>query len=83
MRYFIDEREVSEEEYKEKLRSQLYILITENVSNFLNSEEKRAFNNLSEFEKELAYHKITRKNFDKYYALEQQELRNYRFKKEK
>ena len=83
MRYFIDDREVTEEEYKEKLRSQLYILITENVSDFLSSEENRILNNLSEFEKELAYHKVTRKNFEKYYALEQQELRNYRFKKEK
>jgi hypothetical protein len=83
LRYFIDGKEVSEQEYQEKMKAQIYILITENIEHFLNSEEKKIFDNLSEFEKQLAYHMVSRREFNKYYGLNQQELRNYRFNKER
>lgn len=81
MKYYIDEKEVTEQEFKEKIWSQCIIHIINNHDAYF-KEMKHLYNQLSPLEKTLGDYMMGKKEMQKYENQKEFEINGFRFKRE-
>ena len=82
MKYYIDEKEVKEEEFNDKVWSQCLVHAYLNVDNgILQKDQKQIYENLAPLEQTLALNLIAKKAVDAYKTKTEFDINGFRFKK--
>jgi hypothetical protein len=82
MEFFIDEKTVTEAEFKEKVFSQLYINVAKGISNFVEADDYAEFLKLSPLNQTLVEIGVAKREARKYLDENEFEINSFRFKKE-